>query len=114
MGYKCEVDGKHYEGKPVKVATGTRNVRYENNGKVSTGLETIREVNVHPDNVDKLKVDPIDPDELSIVSFKSEKHKKWESSNKRPQRNRGFSRLSDDNMGNLQTWNEYKFEKGFR
>ena len=95
MGYRCAIDGEHHEGKPVKVVTKIRNVIYGNNEHSSRGTEIVKEILVHPDNVDRVPEAQVE-DKVKNVFCKNFGPKI------------DFSTLSDEMKDNLQTWNEYK------
>ena len=99
MGYKCAVDGKHYIGKPVKVPTIVRDVEYAHDTGVSIGQETVKEVLVHPKNVEVVGLVKVDNfDQVKRVENFSPKRK----------RQLDRQRERNDNADNLKTWNEYK------
>jgi hypothetical protein len=66
MCYKCAVSGEHCTGKPVKVVTKKREVRYEHHNGTSIGWEIARESLVHPSSAPDLG-DPFMAPETKVV-----------------------------------------------
>ena len=100
MGYNCAVDGKHYTGKPVKVVVKQRKVQFHHDSGVSDGLETVKEISVHPDNVAGLG-EPVIAEAVKHVEDRSKKVRRY---TERPRR-------EPEDESHLETWKEYQEEK---
>jgi len=102
VGYICMVDKEHHDGAPVKVVMEQRPVEYEHDNGISTGFETVREVFVHPDNVDILGPARMS-DKIKTVNIRTKKE-----SDRFQRKDRNQAKEGTMSEALSKTWREYQ------